>query len=665
MTNYSKQVASLAEKYKINVDTNAVFKTLVNLFENKTNYQLWAIKAVFESKTSVDNMISIARWAENNHNAISKLSKKNLVAYISTADFTLLSNEMETLNKIALMKKVINFFNTAQKKMLTDYMHVNELTSTCGNNAVFLENFTLLSKFNKMPRYRKEKFISLASAYTNVNSLVDGIKNCLNKSYTWSKEDFLNFLDYNAKKECEIVYNNGNVVIVRVPDFETSKLLCGGGRTEWCLTREAQYFRNYVTSVDSRSQYFLFNFGKPEADDLAHVGFTVDSAQGIVNAHSTKNHNMMGDGMEYRGKRLNISSLLSNFNIDMGLFLRLKGNPPFEWGIEHFLNYIKQNDKKASICYSKDNRIIVNVRDEGFERNVLAHTYIQIKPIRTDTFRSPTSQYLLFDFNLDKNSENCIVSLYYTKDRFNTRSLNSIDNAYNKSLKNNDFLKSIGIEESDFLENDEIDPSLLLHKLIEEGKENEAIKLIDEHNKNIDVNYVFEDNTPIYGAIGKKMVNLFSKIFNHEKFNSNVVDGFENTILGSLIYLLRTPEFIRSKEDEKNIEKMILEVIHSDKYDINSPDCVLDTPLNISCENVKSLWVTKELVKDPRVDVNRKNDFGNNALGIAIAEHNVEAVKLLLTRKDLEIAKEDINAAKAIGVDIKKELTLVPAYVTA
>lgn len=664
MANYSKQVASLADKYGINTETNAVFDTIIKLFDNKANYQMWAIKAVFERKVTIDNLIAIADWAEKNHTAISKLSKKNLVTYTSENDFNVLLIEIETIDKIALMKKVISYFNTAQKKMLTEYMKINELTSLDGRKESFTNSYNLLYKFNKMPKYRKEKFISLASAYTSISSLLEGIKNCLNKSYSWNKEDFLNFLEFNQKEGCEIVYNKGNIVIVQIPDFDTAKLLCGGGRTEWCLTREAQYFRNYVTSVSSRVQYFLFNFGKPEADDTAHVGFTVDSNQGITYAHSTKNHNMMGEGMEYRGKRLNISTLLGNYGIDMGIFLRLKGNAPFKWDMENFLKFIKENESYAAICYSKDNRVVAKILNEDFERKILNHTYIQVKSIRNSA-PNQTSQYLLFDFNLDKNSENCIVSIYYTMDKFNTETLFSMENAYNKSLKGTNFFETIGIKESDYFKKEKISPSLLLHKLIEENKEDEAVKLIEDTEDEIDVNFVFDDNVPIYGAISKNMVKLFSKIFNHKKFNHNVVDGFENTILGSLIYLSRTPEFIRKKSDEESINGMISEVLNSTHYNLNGVDCVLDTPLNISCESEKSLWITQELVKNPRVDVNLKNDFGNNALSIAICAKNSGAVKALLTRKDLVISKEQIEAAKSIGIDIKKELVSVPSYASA
>ena len=44
-----KQINPLVEKYKINVEKNMVFQSLITMFKEQTNYQIWAIKSVFEN----------------------------------------------------------------------------------------------------------------------------------------------------------------------------------------------------------------------------------------------------------------------------------------------------------------------------------------------------------------------------------------------------------------------------------------------------------------------------------------------------------------------------------------------------------------------------------------------------------------------------------------
>ena len=87
---------------------------------------------------------------------------------------------------------------------------------------------------------------------------------------------------------------NGNFVIVHVPSFKSSKLLCGNGRTKWCITREESYFRQYVTDYPNRDQYFLFDFNRKESDAFAHIGFTMENGRGFYCAQTCNNCGMVG-----------------------------------------------------------------------------------------------------------------------------------------------------------------------------------------------------------------------------------------------------------------------------------------------------------------------------------------------------------------------------------
>ena len=43
-----KQINPLVEKYKINVEKNMVFQSLITMFRDQPNYQIWAIKTVLK-----------------------------------------------------------------------------------------------------------------------------------------------------------------------------------------------------------------------------------------------------------------------------------------------------------------------------------------------------------------------------------------------------------------------------------------------------------------------------------------------------------------------------------------------------------------------------------------------------------------------------------------
>lgn len=647
---FTKQIASLAEKYGINTETNEVFRTIIKMFENKPNYQIWGIKSVFEHKTTPDFMIYVGNWILNNKSLISQLSKGNIVNYKTTSDFGLLAHEFNVIDMVTRLRKTINSFDTEQKKILIEGTGINEVVPKDEVTDDFNRYCELFSKFAKLPKTRRENFIRLASAYNNFNAIIEGVNNSLKKSYTWNKEDFMAFIANNTF--CKVIYDKDNIVIVDIPNFETSRLLCGGGRTCWCITRESSYFSNYVTS-NGRTQYFLFNFGKTEDDEIAHVGFTVDAKSGIVNAHSTNNRDICSGSIQYRGKTLNISSLLSSLGIDSSLFIRLNGTVKFKWDMPSFLAFMsKVNSKALKLCEEDSQVAIVEIKNDRMFNDLIGHTFIP----REYENRGRT-QFILFDFKEQVDKSLSIQSLVYSNDRYGTKTLSRVVDAFGKDCDKKDFFKRYAIKEQAFIGDNEIDPSILLHKYIEEHREEDAVELIKSNYDSIDVNKLFEDRLPIYGAINNKMTNLFGAIFCHEKFDCNSVDGFENNTLGSLIYLLRTPEFVVSDADEKNLYEMINMVIESEKFDLNKVDCLGDTALMISCENEKSLSVTKHLASKPTVNPNVVNNFGENALIKCIDSKNLEALKVIVAMPGIEISKDVFDKAKSAGIDLKTIVT--------
>jgi hypothetical protein len=173
-----------------------------------------------------------------------------------------------------------------------------------------------------------------------------------------------------------VVFDNNNVVMISVPSFKSSKLLCGNGRTGWCLTREDRYFKQYVTEARGK-QFFIFDFNKSEMHELAHVGFTVRKPQGITNAHSTTNRSLTGDGISVDGTRWDIHKVLNKLNIDHELIMRIEENKYYKWSIESALALIANMPKDLTLAYNKDNRLVVEaLSPRGVER-LIEHTMME------------------------------------------------------------------------------------------------------------------------------------------------------------------------------------------------------------------------------------------------------------------------------------------------
>lgn len=652
-----KQIEPLIKKYGINPETNTLFQNIIKLFADTPNYQVWAVKVIFSKAMTFEHLAYIKHWSDENKTLIKSLTKQNIVSYSSSSAVNCLLYEIEGLNMVSLVKNNINRFNTEQRHMLENAIKPNTVNgNTAHTNRTFQSWYKIFSKFDKLPETRKKKFISLCSAYRDLDAMKDGLAKSTEESYQWNKEDMLAFM-HNNTPACKVVFNQGSIVILEIPSFNESRKLCGGGRTGWCITREEIYFCQYVTSNPTHKQYFFFNFDKPETDEFAHIGFTVEENKGIVNAYSTKNHALLGEGIKYHGKYMNIYNVFTSFGIKMGSFLRLDKIKGFEWNLESIVRFVQSHDEDLAIAYQKNGRIILKALSKNGIEMLVSHTFISYKKYNVD---SRNSCYILMDFNLECNDDKAIVLMSYEKDTYNIDTLVSMTDTYGANIVRDKYLSKIGISTDDFINREKIKPTILLHKLIDEGDENGAIDLINKQGESFDVNYTFNARVPIFSAINNKMYKLFRVIINHKSFDGSKEDGFGETLLSSLLYAYGTDEINKSSEDERNMIAMITTILESDNFDFNIQDINLDTPINIASEKAKMNWIVKALASNPNVDVNVVNDFNRAALGNAIAKKNIEAIRILGKRPDLIVRDEDKALAKKMGINLDEYISPEP-----
>lgn len=647
--NYSKkQIQPLIDKYAINPETNTTFARIIKMFDKQPNYQLWGVKVVFSKVIKIEVLETIKNWADANPSLIKLLSKNgNIICYSTKADFDILNREMDGLCKIAFVKNIISRFNTDQRKLLTEAIKPDSYDGmTCRNSSVFAEWFSIFDKFNKLSANTKTKVIGRMSAVRSVEDIKTLLKQALKEKYAWNKEDLLSFVANNTPN-CEVVFNDKDIVILNVKDYKDSNTLCYG-RTSWCITSSDSQWKNYVTSKNNR-QYFFFDFSKPEKDELAHIGFTISDTKGFHAAHSTSDGNLMNCGINYHGKNVNVQQALSMAGVSLGLFLKLKNNNSYKWSIDAVTEFVKKNSNDMAIAYNKDNRLIVNILTQSGLSKLCSHSFIKTENIQIG---SNTKCYVLLDFNLTANDDKSIVAIYYVKDTYKIDTLNNIWDAYGTCIKEDKYLQKIGIATEMYLNREDVNPSILLHKLIDEGDEDGAIALIDSE-KDIDVNFVFNDKRPIFSAIDSKMNRIVGKIIVNDKFDCNVDDGFGESLIQNLLYSYYLDETNKlSEKNANNVKEMINVVIDSGKFDLNFVDDNEDTAINIACTNPNMLWLVEKLAARKDINVNCVNDIGWTSLGNALRFGNVEALKYLGKRPDLVVSDKDRELAKKKGIKL-------------
>lgn len=192
-----------------------------------------------------------------------------------------------------------------------------------------------------------------------------------------------------------------------------------------------------------------------------------------------------------------------------------------------------------------------------------------------------------------------------------------------------------------------------LHELINNHDEQGAINLINTA-KDINVSYEYEGNMPIFSALNNKMYDLFEVIVNHQTYDSTIEDGFGETILESLIYLYRNDDIFKDESEKKTFEKLINVLLNSKFCDLNATDINLDTAINLACQSPRTLWIVKALAAKENVNINIANDFNGTAITTCIIEKNLDALRILSKRKDLNISLDDLDLAEKNGIDLSE-----------
>ena len=631
MTYNKKQMQPLIDKYGINPETNKLFIKVCEMFDGQSNYQIWAVRMIFSQSMTFEELEHIHNWIVGNSNLISKLEKKNVVSYSNKSGIAQLLKEIEGVDRIAFIKNIISRFNTDQRKILTESILGKEYTPIeAYNNATIKKWYDVFKSFNKKPMGIKNKFYSTCSALKSADSLHQAILDCLNKSYDWKegKDDLLAYMEHNTK-DCEVVFNEGPCVVVHVPSFDSSHKLCGNGRTGWCIAREESYFKNYVTNKSNRDQYFLFDFSRKETDAFAHIGFTVEGGNGIVEAQTCHNYGMISPYSQ-GNEKLSIYNVFDKFGIKMSMFMRLPKDLGFKWNIADILEMVKKKPESYAVAYENDGRLVLNILNTRAFQDFVQKTFI--KSGNFNGVDNNNKIYLFMDFNLPINNDKSLIAMQYRKDQYGTLSLARMQDIFGADITKDGYFSKIGMSTDDFLNREAIDPSILLHKLIDENE--------------------FNQRVPIFSAINNKMFKLFDTIVNCEGFDSKIEDGFGETLLESLLYLSGSDEVSTSKEDNTLLKSMIKSILSSKTFDFNAKDLNNDTAINVACEYPSEVWVVEALVSKKDIDVNVVNDFDCSAVENCIRNKNMEALKLLGQRPDLKIRKQAKDLAKECGINL-------------
>lgn len=639
-----KQLTPFITKNNINVETDELFKSIIRLFKDSPNYHLWALKLVYSGVLKFDGLVELKKWLDENHQLIQKLAKKNVVAYSTQSDMAQLHNEIAALNKWACVKRNVDKFNTEQRKIWGYFFGETPANGiVAASNARLMHYADKFKVFECLSKEKQHNFITKSSAYRDVNDLVHAFDEALLASWDWYREALLTFVK-TVTPDTEVVYDDHNIVILEIKSFESSKATCGGTKTSWCITRDNGHFRNYVGDhKNEHKQYFMFNFDLNETDDLAMVGFTVHKNNGIIYAHTVKNNDIRSESSyTYKGERLGISKWLTKNKVPFSVVMTAKPLSAFVWTKASVLKSLKSNDE--TVTYDKDNLLVIRVSTSSLLSKYIGHTYINTNSLSVN---ASNPIYIIMDFNKDYNADDALMVLVCEADEYGTESVTKGINFYNVYMDKSEVYQMKSVTERDIIKNLDLDPSVLLHKYVDDNDEDAALELIE--NGSADINHLFNNRHIVFTAIHRGMDRLFEKIINDGNFNPNLKDAYGEIILTHLSF---SYIFCEDNLTEK-FENMIKSVMRNKRFDLNLANDRGETFLSLSSACECCNWFTSSLIANPNININKESEVDTSAMSEAIRNHNMEIVNLLGQRPDLTIGKSVNEACEEMRFNVK------------
>ena len=397
LSDNAKMIRNLTNKYGY-YSNDEISKLIYVYTDGSKNFYQWAVSLRFQCGIPLSVIRSVMLWNEGYGQMAKNLTKNTITAYTSKSDVASLTNELRVLRQSKRINDAINSFNTAQKKILREAQLTDKDRET-------------LSKFWRLSSTKKLNFIRKVSTMDNFDDIMRLMRHITSVHFDWNKESFMDFISNVEDMKYETIFDNGNVVLIKVGDFETVKNLAK--TTNWCISKNKTYWNQYVEQNYDASQYIIFDFSKKEDDLLSIVGFTTERNKGITHAHDFTNNDIMKKNddeetalvksfvQKFLSKN-NIYSVLNSCGIDIKLIYDCN-KPLFKWDRDKALDYLFScvDKNNVDVMLDKDNKLVLSITDENI-RYFLGDGYMDRIPGESWGW-----QHIIFmDFNINEYDPN-------------------------------------------------------------------------------------------------------------------------------------------------------------------------------------------------------------------------------------------------------------------
>lgn len=361
-------------------------------------YMNWILNHLSKHHIHCSLFRRIFKFIEKDHNLISKLEKKNIIRYNTTSDLYQLIKEIHKLKREKRVNKVLNKFNTQQKKLLKEQPKTEQ----------FLSAF---SKFEQLSNLKQNNFIRKVSNIDNADEIISLLQYLIRTHFNWDKESVMDFLSNVEGLNMKVIDDTKDTLLISIGDYQTMKTM--GKTTNWCISKRECYWRNTIVDPQ-RIQYMLFDFSLPEDAEYSIVGFTIQEGSKITNAHSFTNKDLLHPtrsplhaiSLFNYDCLTNIYNWLESKNIDIN---KLIMKTPIRWDKESVLDRL---DEKLGdfydIVHINNNKVIINTHNSNWKAVINNEELTNAQ----NSYAFKTTCVFL-DFDLQDSDPNRAISFEY------------------------------------------------------------------------------------------------------------------------------------------------------------------------------------------------------------------------------------------------------------
>lgn len=274
-----RYIKSLSEKTEFQCE-NLGYAPIAKISGFSMEYFSWAIRNMSHTDhVSLCVIDHILRLAFDLKGMLHGLKKKSVLAYNGLEDAVGLLDELTAISIERRLKKCISLFGARQKTMLR-------------NTKLSDENKRMMLSLLKLSNEEKRNFIKRVTPFSDTEKIFSEMSYVVADTIKWDKEWVKTAILCNNKTKAEIVFDEGDRLVVRPMDFETMRFLSKA--TPWCIGRDEDAWDSYLLgNPDTARQYVAFDFSLPQNDKMSTVGFTEMFGSGITHMHNFNNETLV------------------------------------------------------------------------------------------------------------------------------------------------------------------------------------------------------------------------------------------------------------------------------------------------------------------------------------------------------------------------------------